>query len=95
MPSELHLHPDRLLSHAAVAAALSEELRGALHAVPVADLGFAAEQERLQGAVSAAVRELAELSAALGSAAAAASAAEADVSGSLARLRDALGSERA
>ena len=45
MPSELHLHPDRLLSHAAAAAALSEELRAALHGAPELDLGSAEQAQ--------------------------------------------------
>jgi hypothetical protein len=79
MPPELHLHPDRLLSHAATASGLSEDLRAALRGAP-ADRGPAAgEHERLLDAVGVAVRELAELSAALAAAAACAIAVEAEV----------------
>jgi hypothetical protein len=77
MPPELHLHPDRLLAHAATAASLSEELRAALHDPPALDVGLVAEHERLRAAVGAAVRELAELSAVLAGAASAATAADA------------------
>jgi hypothetical protein len=88
MPPELHLHPDRLLAHAAAAAGLSEELREALGGAPTVDAGHVGEQERLRVAVGAAVRELAELSAALGGVAAEVSAADATVEG---RLREVLG----
>jgi hypothetical protein len=87
MPPELHLHPDRLHDHARSASGLAEELHVALRGAPAGDFS---EVERLQGAVGAAVSELAELSAALRDAAAAGSAADADVSATLARLRDAL-----
>jgi hypothetical protein len=91
MPPELHLHPDRLLAHAAAAAGLSEELREALGGAPSADAGLVGEQERLRVAVEAAVRDLAELSAALGGAAAGMDAADAEVGGSFGRLREVLG----
>jgi len=87
MPSELHLHPARLHAHAGTASGLAEELHVALRGAPAGDTF---EVERLQGAVGAAVCELAELSAVLRGAAAAGSAADADVSAVLARLRDAL-----
>lgn len=90
MPPELHLHPDRLLAHASAAAGFSEELLAAVRDPPAAAPGLAAEQERLRAAIEVAVRELAELSAALGGAAAAATAADADALG---RLREALGRE--
>jgi hypothetical protein len=91
---ELQLHPDRLLAHAAAAAGLSEELRAALRSAPAVDVGVDGEQERLRVAVAAAVRALAELSAALSGAAARASAADAEVSGSFARLGHVLGQGR-
>lgn len=85
MPPELHLHPDRLRSHAATAAGLSEALR-AVGPGPDLPAGGgpqawdaarrAAEQERLRCVLRHAVRELAELSAALAGAAAAADAAD-------------------
>lgn len=64
MPSELHLNPDRLRAHAAAAAELSEELRALL---PGPDLAAAAT---VRTGVQRAVRELAELSAAMAGAAA-------------------------
>jgi hypothetical protein len=77
MPPELHMHPDRLLAHAATASGLSEDLRAALRG---ADRGPVwGEHERLLGAVGVAVRELAELSAALAAAAAFAITVEAEV----------------
>ena len=88
MPPELHLSPDRLHEHARSASGLADELHAALRGAPVGG-GF--EVERLLRAVGAAVSELAELSAVLRGAAAAGSAADADVSAALARLRDALG----
>ena len=87
MPPELHLHPDRLHDHARSASALAEELHGALRG---ASAGEIFDVERLRDVVGAAVSELAELSAALRDAAAAGSAADADVSATLIRLRDAL-----
>lgn len=73
MPSELHVHPDRLRAHAAAAADLSEALRSALPGPePARDPGIGEEQLRLCSALAHAVRELAELSAALADAAAAA-----------------------
>ncbi|GAA0910619.1 hypothetical protein [Pseudonocardia zijingensis] len=91
MPPELHLRPDRLHAHAAVASGLADELLAALRGAPVAAGLFAGERERLDGAVGAAVRELAELSAVLRAAAGAARGAEADVAAVLSRLRDGLG----
>ena len=91
MPPELHLHPDRLCAHGAAASALSEELHAVLRQACVDGGPLVDEQERLLGAVGAAVRELAELSAALGGAVAAATLAEAEIG---ARFREALGSER-
>jgi hypothetical protein len=87
MPPELHLHPDRLHDHARSASGLAEELHVALRGAPAGEIF---EVERLQGAVGAAVSELAELSAALRDAAAAGIVADTDVSATLARLRDAL-----
>ncbi|GAA5140821.1 hypothetical protein [Pseudonocardia adelaidensis] len=85
MPSELHLRPERLRDHARSASGLADELFAALRGAPV---GF--DAERLQGAVRAAVSELAELAAALHGAAAAGSAADAEVSATITRLRDVL-----
>jgi hypothetical protein len=85
MPPELHLRPDRLHDHALSASGLAEELQAALRGAPV---GF--EAERLQGVVEAAASELADLSAALRGAAAAGSAADAELSATLTRLRAAL-----
>lgn len=87
MPPELHLHPDRLYDHARSASGLADELQMALRGAPV---GENFDVERLQGAVGAAVSELAELSAGLRGAAVAGSAADAEISASLTRLRDAL-----
>jgi hypothetical protein len=87
MPPELHLHPDRLHDHARSASGLAEELHIVLRGAPAGE-GF--DIQRLQGIVGAAVCELAELSAALRDAAAVGSAADADVSATLTRLRDAL-----
>jgi hypothetical protein len=92
MPPELHLHPDRLVAHGSAAWGLSEELYAALRGAPAAGGAFPDEQERLLGVVGAAMRELVELSAALGRAAAAATAADAEVG---ARFREALGGELA
>jgi hypothetical protein len=92
MPPELHLHPDRMVAHGRAACGLSEELYAALRSAPVECGPFPDEQERLLGVVGAAMRDLAELSAALGRAAAAATAAEAEIG---ARFREALGGERA
>jgi ABC-type transporter Mla subunit MlaD len=94
MPPQLHLHPERLLVHAAAASGLSDELQAVLRSAPVVD-AIGAELDRLRGTAAAAARELAELSAALAGAAAAANAADADASAVLARLRDVLGPERA
>jgi hypothetical protein len=79
MPPELHMHPDRLLAHAATASGLSEDLRAALRGAPADHGPVAGEHERLLGAVGVAVRELAELSAALAAAAAFAITVEAEV----------------
>jgi hypothetical protein len=79
MPPELHMHPDRLLAHAAAASGLSEDLRAALREAPTGRGPVAGEHERLLGAVGVAVRELAELSAALAAAAAVATAVEAEI----------------
>jgi hypothetical protein len=97
MPPDLHLHPDRLRAHRAAASGLAEELHAALRGAPVdgAPIDGGAipfEQERLLGAVGAAVCELAELSAALGDVAAAATAAEAEIGE---RFRQVLDPERA
>jgi hypothetical protein len=88
MPPELHLQPDRLHDHARSASGLADELHAALRGEPT---GAGFEVERLQGAARAAVSELAELAAALHAAAAAGDTAEAEVSATLTRLRDALG----
>jgi hypothetical protein len=85
MPPELHLRPDRLHDHGCSASGLAEELHGALRGAPA---GF--EAERLQGVVGAAASELAQLSAVLRGVAAAGSAADAELSAALTRLRDAL-----
>jgi hypothetical protein len=85
MPPELHLRPDRLHDHARTASGLAEDLHAALRGAPV---GF--DADRLLGVVEAAASELAELSAALRGAAAAGSAADAELSATLTRLRDAL-----
>jgi hypothetical protein len=85
MPPELHLHPDRLRDHGRCAAGLAEELHAALRGAPT---GF--DADRLQGVVEAAACELAELGAALRRAAAAGSAADAEMSAALVRLRHAL-----
>lgn len=86
MPPELHLRPDRLRDHARSASWLADELHAALRGAPT---GF--EAERLHRVARAAGSELAELAAALRGAAAAGSAADAEVSAALTRLRDALG----
>jgi hypothetical protein len=85
MPSELHLRPDRLHDHARSASGLAEELHAALRGAPV---GF--DAERLQRVVRAAAGELAELSAAFRGAAVAGSAADAELSATLIRIRDAM-----
>jgi hypothetical protein len=85
MPPELHLRPDRLHDHARSAALLAEELHAALRGAPD---GF--DVERLQSVVAAAAGELAELGAGLRGAAVAGSAADAELSVALTRLRDAL-----
>jgi hypothetical protein len=95
MPPELHLHPDRLLPHVTAAAGLAEELCAALRGAPVDGGPLPDEQERLLGVVGAAACELAELSTVLGGAAAAATAADAEVSAALTRFREAFGQEPA
>jgi len=92
MPPELHLHPDRLLAHGAAASGLAEELHAAMRGAPIDGGAIPFEEERLLGAVGAAVCELAELSAALGGVAAAATAAEAEIGD---RFRQVLDPERA
>jgi hypothetical protein len=95
MPPDLRLDPERLLQHAALASALAEELCAALRGAPVDGGPLPDEQERLLGVVGAAVRELAELSAVLGGAATAATAADAEVSAVLTHVREAFGQELA
>ena len=92
MPPELRLHPDRIRSHAVTAAGLSEDLRAALRSAPgpVGGQALAAEHDRLGAAVLVAVRELAELSAALADAASAAASADDAVAGVLRRIQDEL-----
>ena len=85
MPRDMHLHPDRLGAHAVTAAALSEELRAALHAAP--DVR-SPDEERVHGAVRRAVRELAALGAALAGAAAGYEAADRVVAQSFDHVRD-------
>jgi hypothetical protein len=92
MPPELHLHPDRLRAHGAAASGLAEELHAALRGAPIDDVPIPFEQERLLGAVGAAVSELAELSAALAGVAAAATTAESEIGD---RFRQVLDPERA
>jgi hypothetical protein len=84
MPPELHLHPDRLRSHATAAAALSDDL----HAIGGAPDPAHPGGDRLHAAVRSAVRELAELSAALTRAASCAERADLEVSRALARPGD-------
>jgi len=95
MSSELRLQPDRLRSHAVTAAGLSEELRGLLPVVPPPGApgrqALAAEHERLRAAVLVAVRELAELSAAVAGAASAAVAADGAVARILRHVEEGLG----
>jgi hypothetical protein len=97
VPPELRLQPDRLRSHAVTAADLSEDLRGALPAssgdVPGGP-ALVAEHERLGAVLLGAVRELAELSAALAGAASASAAAEGVVTLAMLRIQDALGDAR-
>ncbi|WP_433556830.1 hypothetical protein ACQPWY_32975 [Pseudonocardia xinjiangensis] len=95
MSSELRLHPDRLRSHAVTAAGLSEDLRAALWfgPGPVGGRALTAEHERLGAAVLVAVRELAELSAALADAASAATSADDAVAVILRRIQDGLSGE--
>jgi hypothetical protein len=95
MPSELHLHPDRLRAHATAAAGLSEELRAVLRAVPELPGDGATEGHRLQAALRGAVRELAEISATLAGAAAAATAADSALARVLGCMRDGPGPELA
>ncbi|QYN35036.1 hypothetical protein K1T35_42985 [Pseudonocardia sp. DSM 110487] len=85
MPPELHLRPDQLRDHARAVSGLADDLHAALRGAPV---GF--DTDRLQGVVEAAASELAELSGALRGAAAAGIAADAELSATLTRLRDAL-----
>ena len=97
MPPELRLQPDRMRSHAATAAGLSEDLRAALRFAPsLGPLGgqaLAVEHERLSAAVLLAVRELAELSAALADAASAAMNADDAVARVLRRIQHELSRE--
>jgi hypothetical protein len=81
MPPQLHLHPDRLHGHARSASGLADELHAALRGAPAG-----LDIERLRRAAG----ELVELSDALRGAAAAGSAADAELSTTLTRLRDAL-----
>ena len=94
VPPELRLQPDRLRSHAITAAGLSEDLRGVLPP-PSGDVvggqALVAEHERLRAVLLGAVRELAELSAALAGAATAAAAADGTVALAMLRIQDALG----
>lgn len=95
MRPELHLRPDRLIEHAAVASGLSDALQSALRGLgrptdagPA--LGSAPERielERLDTALRRAAHELGELSAALVAAVAAANRADADAAGVM-RLLD-------
>jgi hypothetical protein len=95
--SELRLQPDRLRSHAITAAGLSEDLRGVLPPssgdVPGGP-ALVAEHERLRAVLLGAVRELAELSAALAGAPTASAAADGAVALAMLRIQDALGSAR-
>jgi hypothetical protein len=97
VPPELRLQPDRLRSHAITAAGLSEDLRGVLPPfsgdVPGGQ-ALVAEHERLRAVLLGAVRELAELSAALAGAATAAAAADSAVVLAMLRIQDALGAPR-
>jgi hypothetical protein len=88
MPPELHIRPGALRSHAAAAAALSEELCGAAIEVP-GPAGDGDDPERLRVAVLRAVAELAELGAALDSAAADAESADRGAAGAFGRLGEA------
>lgn len=81
MPSELHVHPDRLRTHATTAAALSEDLR----AIGGAPIPAHPDGDRLHAAVSSAVRELAELSDALAHAASRSEAVDREVARALTR----------
>jgi hypothetical protein len=94
VPPELRLQPDRLRSHAIAAAGLSEDLRGMLpRSSGDAPGGQAlmAEHERMRSILLGAIRELAELSAALAGAASAAAAADGAVVLAMLRIQDALG----
>jgi hypothetical protein len=81
MPPQLHLHPDRLHGHARSASGLADELHAALRGAPAG-----LDVERLRHVAG----QLVELSDALRGAAAAGSAADAELSTVLTRLRDAL-----
>jgi hypothetical protein len=97
VPPELRLQPDRLRSHAITAAGLSEDLRGVLPQFSGDAPGgraLVAEHERLRAVLLGAVRELAELSAALAGAATAAAAADGAVVLAMLRIQDALGAAR-
>jgi hypothetical protein len=97
MSSELRLQPDRLRTHAVAAADLSEELRGLLPVMPPPGAGrpaLAAEHERLRTAVLVAIRELAELSAAVAAAATAAVVADGAVARMLRHVEEGLGPSR-
>jgi hypothetical protein len=97
VPPELRLQPDRLRSHAVTAAGLSEDLRAVLPQFSGDAPGghaLLAEHERLRAALPGAVRELAELSAALAGAATAAVAADGAVARAMLRIQDELGTTR-
>ena len=80
---ELHLHPDRLGAHALVAAGLADELRAVGASAPSASRPVA----DVRDAVCRFAGELAELSAALSAAAAAAIEGDRAAARSLARMR--------
>ncbi|MFD1516185.1 hypothetical protein [Pseudonocardia yunnanensis] len=97
MPPELRLQPDRLRSHAITASGLSEDLRGVLPPSSGDVTGgpaLVAEHERLRAVLLSAVRELAELSAALAGAATVSAAADGAVAVAMLRIQDALGAPR-
>jgi hypothetical protein len=83
---ELHLHPDRLRAHALVAAGLADELR-AVSAVGASAPSVPLPVADLRDAVCRIAGELAELSAALSAAAAAAIEGDRAAARSLARMR--------
>jgi hypothetical protein len=87
VPHDLHLHPERLSAHAVAAAELSEDLRAALSGAPTSPGLMGDAEERVHVAVYRAVRELAELAAALAGAVAAAESADGTVARSLDGLR--------